>query len=80
MTTDIRLEVDASVTMYSIDAVQVCGVMDLGASVLTTVSSDLKPLSQLAHEHFTTLCDRNFLASYELSHTLHDVWLSLHAF
>lgn len=30
-------------------------------------------LSQLAHERFTTPCDRNVLASHELSHRLHDV-------
>ena len=40
----------------------------------------IKPLSQLAHEHLTTLCDRNFLASHELSHTWHDVSHSLRAF
>ena len=39
---------------------------------------DLKLLSPLAH--FTTLCNRNFLASYELLHTLHDVSNSLHKF
>ena len=40
----------------------------------------LKPLSQLAHDHFTTLCDRNILASHDLSHTLHDHSHSLHLF
>lgn len=34
----------------------------------------IKPLSQLAHEHFTTLCDWNFLAS----HTFHELLHSLH--
>lgn len=28
-----------------------------------------KPLLQMAHKHLTTLCDQNFWASYELSHT-----------
>ena len=40
----------------------------------------LKPLSQLAHDHFTTLCDRTILASHDLSHTLHDHSHSLHLF
>ena len=40
----------------------------------------LKPLSQLAHDHFTALCDRNILASHDLSHTLHDHSHSLHLF
>lgn len=34
----------------------------------------IKPLSQLAHEHFTTLWDWNFLAS----HTFHELLHSLH--
>ena len=41
---------------------------------------DLKPLSYLAHDHFTTLCDQNILASQDLSHTLHDHSHSLHLF
>ena len=32
----------------------------------------LKPLSQLAHEHFTTLCNRKLLAWYERLHRLYD--------
>ena len=44
------------------------------------LENSLKPLSQLAHDHFTTLCDRNILASHDLSHTLHDHSHSLHLF
>lgn len=40
----------------------------------------IKPLSQLAHETFTTFYDRNVLASYELSHLLHEPTQLLHAF
>lgn len=37
-----------------------------------------KPLSELAHEHFSTLCDQNFLALHELLHALHEPSQSLH--
>ena len=48
---------------------------------MAVLASDwLKPLSQLAHDHFTTLCDQNILASHDLSHTLHDHSHSLHLF
>ena len=40
----------------------------------------VKPLSQLVHKHFITLCHQNFLTSYELSHMLHDGSYSLPAF
>lgn len=39
----------------------------------------LKPLSQLAPDHFTTFCDREFLDSHKLSHTLRELSHSLHA-
>lgn len=37
----------------------------------------IEPLFQLANEHFTTRCDRNFITSHELSHTLHMLSKSL---
>lgn len=36
--------------------------------------------SQLAYEHFTTLFDKNFLASHKHSHMLHELSHLLHAF
>ena len=44
------------------------------------VSVALKPFSQLAHEHSTTLCDWNFLALHKLLHALRDFSYSLHVF
>ena len=41
---------------------------------------NFRALSQLANEHFTTLRDWKFLASYELSHTLRDVSHLFHSF
>ena len=39
----------------------------------------LKPLSQLAHDHFKTLCDPAFWQSHDGSPTLHELSLPLHA-
>ena len=39
----------------------------------------LKPLSQLAHDHFKTLCDPAFWHSHDGSPTLHELSLPLHA-
>ena len=39
----------------------------------------LKPLSQLAHDHFKTLCDPAFWHSHDVSQTLHELSLPLHA-
>ena len=41
--------------------------------------SSLKPLSQLAHDHFKTLCDHAFWHSHDGSPTLHELSLPLHA-
>ena len=38
----------------------------------------LKPLSQLAHDHFKTLCDPAFWHSHDGSPTLHELSLQLH--
>ena len=42
-------------------------------------SADVKPLSQLAHDHFKTLCDPAFWHSHDGSPTLHELSLPLHA-
>ena len=39
----------------------------------------LKPLSQLAHDHFKTLCDPAFWHSHDGSPTLHELSLPLYA-
>ena len=39
----------------------------------------VKPLSQLAHDHFKTLCDPAFWHSHDGSPTLHELSLPLHA-
>ena len=39
----------------------------------------VKPLSQLAHDHFKTLCDPAFWQSHDGSPTLHELSLPLHA-
>ena len=39
----------------------------------------IKPLSQLAHDHFKTLCDPAFWQSHDGSPTLHELSLPLHA-
>ena len=43
------------------------------------VVSGVKPLSQLAHDHFNTLCDSAFWRSHDGSPTLHELSLPLHA-
>lgn len=40
----------------------------------------LKSPSLLAHEHFTALCDKDFLASHKQSHMLHKLSHLLHTF
>ena len=44
-----------------------------------TKNYNLKPLSQLAHDHFKTLCDPAFWQSHDGSKTLHELSLPLHA-
>ena len=43
------------------------------------VYTSVKPLSQLAHDHFKTLCDPAFWQSHDGSPTLHELSLPLHA-
>ena len=42
-------------------------------------TSYVKPLSQLVHDHFKTLCDPAFWQSHDGSPTLHELSLPLHA-
>ena len=47
--------------------------------VTPSATCALKPLSQLAHDHFKTLCDPAFWHSHDGSPTLHELSLPLHA-
>ena len=53
------------------------GSLNLSCPNLVLIT--LKPLSQLAHDHFKTLCDPAFWHSHDGSPTLHELSLPLRA-
>ena len=88
--TCLRCRVDTSDTEWTLEVMSILAHVFLwvflilthflynATALLCALSLFFKALSQLAHDHFKTLCDPAFWQSHDGSPTLHELSLPLH--